>query len=395
MLYSFPLKLGADRICYTAWQQVNGLAAAGVDLLVMPAALHRPVPVGVTVCPTLSCGRLRLPNRIVRGPRYGALHDWIVARRLERLLGRIDIVHTWPSGALRTLRAAARLGIPTVLERPNAHTRFALEVVQNECLRLGVTMPPGHEHGDNPAKIQLEEEEFRLADGLLCPSDFVVHTFLDRGFPREKLIRHQYGFDEKVFFPPVNARDQEGLTALFVGACAPRKGLHYALEAWLRSPACKEGQFIIAGDFIPGYAERLAPMLSHSSVKTLGHRRDVSELMRTSDILVLPSLEEGSALVTSEARGSGCVLLVSEAAGAMCKHMETGLIHPVGDILTLTQHITLLHENRSLLRQLRATSLDTVTELTWSSAGKRLLEAYREVTSRYARISVGEPAPVN
>ena len=27
--------------------------------------------------------------------------------------------------------------------------------------------------------------------------------------------------------------------------------------------------------------------------------------------------------MTSEAWGSGCVLLVSEAAGAICKHMET------------------------------------------------------------------------
>ena len=34
VLYSFPHKLGAERICYTAWQQVNGLAAAGADVLV-------------------------------------------------------------------------------------------------------------------------------------------------------------------------------------------------------------------------------------------------------------------------------------------------------------------------------------------------------------------------
>ncbi|MDE3110069.1 MAG: glycosyl transferase family 1, partial [Acidobacteriota bacterium] len=53
-LYSFPLRLGADRICYTAWQQVNGLAAAGADLLVMPASLARPVPSGVRVSPTLA-----------------------------------------------------------------------------------------------------------------------------------------------------------------------------------------------------------------------------------------------------------------------------------------------------------------------------------------------------
>ena len=59
-------------------------------------------------------------------------------------------------------------------------------------------------------------------------------------------------------------------------------------------------------------------MLAHPSVRVLGQRNDVPELMRQSDIFVLPSIEEGSALVTSEARGSGCVLLVSDAAGAVC-----------------------------------------------------------------------------
>ena len=89
----------------------------------------------------------------------------------------------------------------------------------------------------------------------------------------------------------------------------------------------KDGTFLIAGEFLPDYAEKLAPMLAHPSVQVLGHRNDVPELMRKSDILVLPSIEEGSALVTSEARGSGCVLLVSEAAGAICKHMENALVH--------------------------------------------------------------------
>lgn len=36
VLYSFPHKLGADRICYTAWQQVRGLAVAGADVLDAP-----------------------------------------------------------------------------------------------------------------------------------------------------------------------------------------------------------------------------------------------------------------------------------------------------------------------------------------------------------------------
>jgi len=100
--------------------------------------------------------------------------------------------------------------------------------------------------------------------------------------------------------------------------------------------------------------------------------------MRNSDVLVLPSIEEGSALVTSEARGSGCVLLVSEAAGAICQHMENALVHKTGDVSALAQHITLLHEDHTTLKRLRRASLATVADLTWSAAGRILLDVYRD-----------------
>lgn len=389
VLYSFPHKLGANRIAHTAWHQVNGLATAGADVLVCPAVLHRPLPGNVGVRPTIAKGRLRIPFRLIGSMRAFALHDYIVSRRVARLAGQIDIVHVWPLGALETLKTAKRLGIPTVLERPNAHTGFAMDVVQNECERLGVTLPPTHEHAYNLSKLLKEEEEYRLADRLLCPSDFVVRTFLDKGFAREKLVRHFYGFDEKVHYPDRKQREtRRGLTMLFVGVCAVRKGVHYALEAWLRSPAHRDGTFLIAGEFLPAYADKLTSMLSHPSVHLLGHRNDVPQLMQKSDILVLPSVEEGSALVTSEARGSGCVLLVSEAAGAICRHMETGLVHSVGDVDALTQQITMLHEDRQLLERLRGRSLSTAREITWTAAGAKLLEVYRDIlTEREAQSS--------
>ena len=381
VLYSFPHKLGADRICYTAWQQVNGLAAAGADLLVFPGVLHKQVPDNVRVRPTLAWGKARISYKLLGTMRACALHDYIVSRRIEKLTGQIDIIHAWPLAALRTLKTAARLGIPTVLERPNAHTRFAYDIVRKECERLGVALPLNHEHAYKEDVLKREEGEYKLAFRILCPSDFVLKTFIEQGFPREKLARHQYGFDEKKYFPDLNSKENNnrGLRMLFVGGCAPRKGLHYALEAWLQSPASHDGTFSIAGGFVPGYAEKLSPFLSHPSVRVLGFRRDVPELMRSSDILVLPSIEEGSALVTSEARGSGCVLLVSEAAGAICKHGENALVHPVGDVKTLTKHITLLAGDRTLLMKLRDASLRTTDEITWRYSGKKLLEIYREV----------------
>jgi len=255
-------------------------------------------------------------------------------------------------------------------------------VVEKECAKLGIAMPPGHEHAYHEEILQIEEAEYAAADYLLCPSDFVLTTFLDAGHPSQKLIRHQYGYDPKVYLVDESRiQDRNGFTMLFVGGVAPRKGLHYALEAWLNSPAHEDGKFLIAGEFIEGYAEKLNSMLCHPGVRRLGHRRDVAELMRKSDILVLPSIEEGSALVTSEARGSGCVLLVSEAAGAICPHMENALVHKVGDVNELTRHVTLLHNDRSLLSRLRSSSLNSIDKITWDAAGVRLLDVHHEVLS--------------
>jgi glycosyltransferase involved in cell wall biosynthesis len=118
----------------------------------------------------------------------------------------------------------------------------------------------------------------------------------------------------------------------------------------------------------------------------------VPELMRQNDVLVLPTIEEGSALVTSEARASGCVLAVSEAAGAICQHMENALVHRVGDVPALVRHITMLHEDRALLERLRASSLANVSEITWTAAGAKLLGVYREtIAAHRAGVSKGLP----
>jgi D-inositol-3-phosphate glycosyltransferase len=382
VLQSFPHKIGAARICTTAWYQAAGAAEAGADVLVLPGAVHRPLPAGVRVRPTLARGKLRVPYKALGRMRALQLHDRLVARALPSLADQIDIVHTWPMGARETLRTARRLGIPTVLERPNAHTRFAYEAVRDECERLGVALPADHEHAYNADILRLEEEEYALADRLLCPSDFVVKTFLDQGFESAQLVRHLYGYDETEFHPPVEPRrDAPGLTVLFVGVCAVRKGVHFALEAWLNSPASAHGKFLIAGEFLPDYADKLSHMLAHPSVEALGHRTDVAELMRRSDALVLPSIEEGFGLVCVEALASGCVPMISDACTDVCRHGENALVHRVADVEALTEQFSALHRDRQLLARLRAEALRTGREYTWTKVGARLVEVYEEVVA--------------
>ena len=118
-------------------------------------------------------------------------------------------------------------------------------------------------------------------------------------------------------------------------------------------PRVAPAEFLIAGEFLPAYQAALGPMLAHPSVRVLGHRTDVPALMRASDVLLLPSIEEGFGLVCTEAMGSGCVPLVSQACTDCCRHLDNALVHAVGDVGVLSSHLRLLHEDRALLRALR------------------------------------------
>ncbi len=330
--------------------------------------------------PTLSLGGARLPVRFLGTRRASQIHDWRTANWLERHATEVDLVHGWPLASLRTIRVAKRLGIPFLLERPNAHTAYAYQASAEECGIVGIELPVGHDHHYNKKLLEHEEMEYEEADFLLCPSEFVARTFLDRGFSDRRLLRHHYGYDPHRFLTGnQNATTGRGLVMIYVGVCEPRKGLHYALRAWLDSGAHEQGRFLVCGSFVPGYAERLGSLLDHPSVEILGHRNDVPQLMKESDLFVLSSVEEGSALVTYEARGSGCVLLVSDGAGAVCRDGEDAMVHPMRNTKILAEQIRQLDQDRLLLERLRAQSLATLDQVTWNAAGQGLKKLYSQV----------------
>lgn len=385
VLYSFPHKLGAGRICSTAWHQVEGASKAGAEITVITGSQARPLHQRTRVKTTLALGKLRVPYRLIGRDLACSWHDLATSRWLDSHHREVDVVHGWPLGSLRTIRVARKHGIPVVLERPNAHTAFAYEEVAKENREVGIELPGDHDHQFDPKRLKLEETEYAEADYLLCPSEFVARTFAERGFPPSKLVRHQYGFDLSRFASTSEVTaDHDGLVMIYAGVVEPRKGLHHALKAWLASGAQEKGTFMVCGEFVPGYRERLEPMISHPSVKVMGHRTDLPDLMRQSDLFVLSSVEEGSALVTYEARGSGCVLLVSDASGAVCEHMKNGLIHPSRGVEALSGHIRQLDQDRALLARLRAASGSDLDKLTWDEAGRRLAEVYRTVSAGVA-----------
>ena len=384
ILYSFPDTIGAAGIGTTAWNQATGLASLGHDVHVHATAAAREVPGAAEVVTTLTLAGRRIPHRAVGRARAYRRHDRLVAKTLRRRAGSFDVVHCWPRATVETAAAARETGVASVREAPNTHTAYAYERVAAETARLGLPQPEGHSHTGDAEALELEEREYAAVDLVAVPSEFSLRTFVDRGVPAERLGLHQYGFDPARFPPPgpgANGRPPS-LRALFVGRCEPRKGLHYALAAWLDSGAAERGTLTICGDFYPGYDDLLADRLAHPSVTVKGFVPDVAAVMRENDVLLLPTVEEGSALVTYEAQASGCVPVVSDAAGARCTHLEDALVHQAGDVAALTDHLRLAAGDPELLARLRARTLARRDELTWEQGARDLEGLYRELLAR-------------
>jgi glycosyltransferase involved in cell wall biosynthesis len=377
VLYSFPGRVGCPGIGTTAFYQISTLIQKGVRVFLFCGSCEKKIENLSFLHQTYKYMNIKIPMRIF-GRRAGFFHDQIVARKLLKFKDQIDVIHSWPGGSLETLKRAKQYHIKTFLERPNTDTRFAFEVVRKEYEKLGIPMPSSSSHTYNKMTLNREEKEYEVADYLLCPSDFVKKTFLDKGYDEKRLKRHQYGYDPNVFwYSQSEHKKANEFRLIYVGTCEPRKGLHYALEAWLNSEASNYGSFVICGGFISKeYKKYLHGFLSHPSVKYLGFQANVLSFMQESHALILPTIEEGSALVTYEARAAGCVLLVSKASGALCEDGYDSLVHDVGDVKALTRHIDQLFLNPACYQAMHLQSLQSSRELTWLKATCILLDIY-------------------
>jgi GT2 family glycosyltransferase/glycosyltransferase involved in cell wall biosynthesis len=393
VLYSFPTRVGRPGIGTTAWHQVAGLVALGAHVTLYCGSCEKPIGGIHRVVETMTFARLPIPYRLLGDDRAFCFHDWTVARALRAHAADFDVVHGWPLGSLATFKVAKELEIPSLLERPNAHTRFAYDVVAREHRQLGLPVPIRHSHAFNARRLEREEAEYATADQILCPSDFVARTFRERGFAAARLVRHQYGYDPATFGPNGHARTDPRFTVVFVGRCEPRKGLHYALEAWHRSGAAENGRFIICGEYIAGYRKLLEPLLRHPSIEERGYVADVAPILKCADALVLPSVEEGSALVTYEARGAGCVVLASDAAGAAGVDGVDILVHPAKDAHTLAAQLRELNTHRNRCEALARQSAHSLGPLTWSHAARVLLRRYASAVRRSRQSTCSSGAP--
>lgn len=384
ILYSFPNPLGNAGIGVTAIEQIRALTRLGHRCIVYCTSLSVPME-GVEVHETMRVAGRRIPHRAIGQERAWRRHDRVVSRALARRAAEIDVVHLWPQASLQTAMAAARAGIPSFREAPNTHTANAMEVGGRLADSFGITMARGYSHRPNERRVQREIAEYSAASRVLVPSPFVAQTFIDRGIPEQQLARHRYGCDLERFHRPApdDAEHSGPVQFVFVGRVEPRKGLHLLAEAWERADL-GDARLAVVGAIVDEYRPHVAAFLERSDVTHIDFTDAVADLMRSADVLVLPTLEEGSALVSYEAQAAGCALVVSDACGALADDRVHGLVHPAGDVDRLVADLERIVNQPALLRELRQNVLRDRDRLSWFEAGKVLAARYADALNDVA-----------
>ena len=179
----------------------------------------------------------------------------------------------------------------------------------------------------------------------------------------------------------------------------PEKGVANFLKAAARvAPLFPEAHFVIAGDGplrqeLVALAEDLLPS---DRVHFLGFRSDASALMRSLDVLVVPSLTEGSPLVTLEAMAAGTPVVASAVGGIpdQVRHDKEGLLVPPGDAGAIGDAILDLLRDPARARRLgEAGRRRATSEFGHAAMVRRIEDVYREVLGRPAAQSITPEEP--
>jgi glycosyltransferase involved in cell wall biosynthesis len=292
--------------------------------------------------------------------------DAVVARHLD--LARA--VYCYEDGALSTFRAARERGLRCIYELPIAYWETAQRLLREEAGRLPAWAATLQAPDDPAEKLARKADELCLADLVVCPSRF-VQASLPAG---TRSIVAEFGS------PPVPAqiapRSGDGpLRLLFAGTMTQRKGLADLFAAMRLLNRRDITLSVLGTPVVPLSFYRDAwPHFLHEPPRP---HPQVLALMDSCDVLVLPSIVEGRALVQQEALSRGLPLLVTPNAGGedLIVAGETGWLVPIRNPEALAERIAWFADHRGELPAMRKAARRMATSRTWKDYTDRILAA--------------------
>ena len=294
-------------------------------------------------------------------------------RHVENRLPETDILFALSGSGLACGTAAQQRGAKYICDRGSSHIRYQDAILREEFARWGESFK-----GVDPRVIAKEEEEYEAADAITVPSTFAYRSFLEMGVPESRLRKIPYGVDlrrfEKVGDPPPDTFD-----VLFVGQVAFQKGVPYLIEAFRKFKHPKK-RLRVVGGMRPEMDRYIKTHPMPDNVEFLGHipQTKLKNLMSYSHVMILPSIQEGLALVQAQALACGCPVIGTWHTGAedLFTDGKEGFIVPIRDPHAITDHLTLLADAPNRRTTMSEAALQRVKQIGgWSTYGDQMAES--------------------
>ncbi len=222
--------------------------------------------------------------------------------------------------ANKSFEFVRRHGGKTFVDAGNSHIENFWEILSEEHRRWNCPYPPVARHWYERSRAMLLDVDY-----VLSPSSYVTASFLARGFKPDQILRNVYPVNLSLFQPAERPRPHDRpLTIINTGNLSLRKGTPYLLEAFRLVHARYPSARLlltrnIRNDVAPILARYRDLPINWSDGLPHAH---LAERLRSADIFVLPSLEEGLVRTALEAMACGLQVVLTPNTGA------SDFVHP-------------------------------------------------------------------
>jgi glycosyltransferase involved in cell wall biosynthesis len=188
-------------------------------------------------------------------------------------------------------------------------------------------------------------------------------------------------------FHPTSAPDAARFDVLFAGGMSLRKGVPYLLMAYKELRHSRKS-LSFAGTPDPTFIDFLKRRaLWPEGVRILGHhsQEQLRDVMSRSHVMVLPSIEEGMAMVQAQAMACGCPVIGTDHTGAadLFADSKEGFIVPIREPARIAECLQRLADAPELRAQMSEATLARVNEIGgWHDYGSRALSVYASLIGR-------------
>jgi glycosyltransferase involved in cell wall biosynthesis len=344
------------------------------DELGIPAERLRTFPWLQTIYMAL-CGRGVDPRSRAMRELAWAAHETL-DRRVAASLREPTVLVALSGSGRSSGRRAQQMGGRHICDRGSTHIRYQHELLSDEYARWGLPF-----EGVDPRSIDKEEAEYDAADVVTVPSGFTYRSFIEKGVPESKLRKVPYGgrLDR---FRPVGEPDPERLDVLFVGAASLRKGVPYLLQAFARVRHPRK-RLRLMGQVAPELSALLG-RLPTDGVEFLGSvpNHTLPHFYGAAHMMVLPSIEEGLAMVMGEALACGCPVIATPNTGAedIFEAGHEGMVVPARDVAALAAAMQNLADDPMLSVAMRHAAQQRIAAIGgWNEYGERYAAVVTEV----------------